>query len=1092
MNTEHLKWNLIPALVACAILQAYADPNVIQEHYRWRYDDGGETTPPPPAGATWKQNLDVPHTGQAQNQPIRLRFSLSNTGEGDSDAFAAVLQYSDNKFSDYQAVPASLAAVPGAPFVMANSVYYSDDDPASTELLPGSQVAYQPGKCVEAPANGSTPVNLLQSRHINFEYCFMATTNSVGGQTYYFRIANDGSDLNEYKPESYAQLTVIAAPVVGNAAGASALSSSSATLNGLIESTGGDSPIATIYWGPTDGTTNKPGSGPDAWSNEISLAAQSGVFAASISGLTANQSYFYRCYATNLAGGAWAPTTTTFTTTAPDLRFTNAPYVVQENSGTATLTLSIENKSATTVTVGYATADGTALAGLDYGITSGIVTWNPGDSTTKTLTVPLVDDGVGEPTEAFQLILSNPTNGSVNEASQATVTILDDDGVPSLQYEIATAGGDESLGTTNITITLSHASAANVTVDYYVAGGTATPTTDYSIPAGTATIVSNTLSTTIPLQIVDDTLYETPETVILGLSNAVNALIGVTSNHTFTVTDADPRAAAVDNGAGAANIQAVSATLRGQVTDTGRDNPQVYVYWGVSDGMTNKTGGGPGSWDQAVDAGVHGVETFSANISGLSSGTVYYYRCYVTNAGGEAWAVASETFTANDPPTFQLLANVSIEDAGTPDSDAAHWLRSSLTSIARTNAFARTQSYAFKFTQSANRYVSGTGENKFRCTWNGQYSAGGVHPKGGVRPGFIASGTASTRAQVGGGNPAAFEYALYMVNAASSWASGSLTHSNIVYQTISFNNATPLTTNTVSDDFRPVLRRNSAVAGEGLYYADDLTMTMSLPRLVLQRDPSNIVSVADTPVGLWRELDFGARSQGGATNSVLYGAYITNAADNISASWSNKAWQVAYDPGNAFSIVAGATLVSTNDGPWCQATLRFAPPAPGAYTATVQIATTDPNNYYDGGGTLQGSIIYERYIVTGGGIAPPTVSINDTSLPEGNAGSSLATFTLNLSKATIGDVTVACTTSNGTATAGSDYTGFSQQVVTIPAGQTIANVTVTIRGDTDMEGDEVFYVWLTDPTNASPGTVQGTCTIRSDDVRFRGNCFSWR
>lgn len=111
---------------------------------------------------------------------------------------------------------------------------------------------------------------------------------------------------------------------------------------------------------------------------------------------------------------------------------------------------------------------------------------------------------------------------------------------------------------------------------------------------------------------------------------------------------------------------------------------------------------------------------------------------------------------------------------------------------------------------------------------------------------------------------------------------------------------------------------------------------------------------------------------------------------------------------------------------------------------------------------------------------PPVVSIEGVSLPEGNAGTKTFPFTVRLSAASSKAVTVAYATSNGSATAGSDYVAATGNVV-VPAGQTTATINVTVNGDTLDEGVETFTVTLSNPTNATLGTATATGTLLNDD-----------
>ena len=98
------------------------------------------------------------------------------------------------------------------------------------------------------------------------------------------------------------------------------------------------------------------------------------------------------------------------------------------NEGTdaaAAFEVRLSNAAAGTVTVDYATADGTATAGADYTATSGTLTFAPGE-TSKWVNVPVLDDAVDEGEETFTLRLSNATGAPIGDG-EAVGTITNDD-----------------------------------------------------------------------------------------------------------------------------------------------------------------------------------------------------------------------------------------------------------------------------------------------------------------------------------------------------------------------------------------------------------------------------------------------------------------------------------------------------------------------------------------------------------------------------------------------------------------------------------------------------------------------------------------
>jgi hypothetical protein len=91
----------------------------------------------------------------------------------------------------------------------------------------------------------------------------------------------------------------------------------------------------------------------------------------------------------------------------------------------------------------------------------------------------------------------------------------------------------------------------------------------------------------------------------------------------------------------------------------------------------------------------------------------------------------------------------------------------------------------------------------------------------------------------------------------------------------------------------------------------------------------------------------------------------------------------------------------------------------------------------------------------------PLISIEPGSAGEGDAGTTPLSFTVSLSEAAAAQVAVDFATSDGTATAGADYTASSGTLV-IPAGSTTGTVVVNVLGDQSTEGDESFTVTLSD------------------------------
>ena len=88
-------------------------------------------------------------------------------------------------------------------------------------------------------------------------------------------------------------------------------------------------------------------------------------------------------------------------------------------------TVTLDKSADRTITVDYATADGTATAGKDYTAASGTLTFDPGD-VSKTVEVALIDDTIDDKDETVQLVLSN-ASGALVADPDAVGTISDID-----------------------------------------------------------------------------------------------------------------------------------------------------------------------------------------------------------------------------------------------------------------------------------------------------------------------------------------------------------------------------------------------------------------------------------------------------------------------------------------------------------------------------------------------------------------------------------------------------------------------------------------------------------------------------------------
>lgn len=205
--------------------------------------------------------------------------------------------------------------------------------------------------------------------------------------------------------------------------------------------------------------------------------------------------------------------------------------VVGEGNASSTTQASFEvtlsKPSTSTVTVNYTTANGTATAGSDYtAVPSTTLTFAPGD-TTKSAAVDVLGDDTNESAdETFAVNLSGASGATIADGS-ATGTIIDDENNPAVSIgDVTVTEGDTGVTTANLQVTLSHASATDVTVDYATIAGSADAAEDFNaVPSTTLTFLGNgPLSKTVSVDVVGDLLDESDESFTVDLSNIQGGL----------------------------------------------------------------------------------------------------------------------------------------------------------------------------------------------------------------------------------------------------------------------------------------------------------------------------------------------------------------------------------------------------------------------------------------------------------------------------------------------------------------------------------------------------------------------------------------
>ena len=305
-------------------------------------------------------------------------------------------------------------------------------------------------------------------------------------------------------------------------------------------------------------------------------------------------------------------------------------------TGNAVFNVTLSNVSTVPVTVSYATANGSAIAGTDYTPESGVLTFAPGQ-TVQTVSVPVLGSNLPGNSKLFTVNLTGPSNATVALA-QGTGTILDNNPAPTVSVNSVSATAP--LGGTidaDFTVTLSGPSALPVTVNFATANGTAQAGEDYTPASGILTFAPGVTSQTIAVSILGQSANKSTQTFTLNLSNPANATLGTSQGvGTILNTIAAPTVSASDASATVGPFGGALAIFH--VTLSAPSGQTVTVPYATADGTAiagtdyTATSGTltfqPGQIDQTVTVPVLASsqfkpdETFTLNLTAPTGATL--------------------------------------------------------------------------------------------------------------------------------------------------------------------------------------------------------------------------------------------------------------------------------------------------------------------------------------------------------------------------------------------------------------------------------------------------------------------------------------
>ncbi len=205
--------------------------------------------------------------------------------------------------------------------------------------------------------------------------------------------------------------------------------------------------------------------------------------------------------------------------------FDLASFDVNENEPAATITVKRTGGNLGTLTMDYATSDGSARAGTDYTAVSGTLHWEDGDTAMKSFTVPIRDNLVVESDKVLNLALSNPmvqnqpNPNATGIRPTATLKILNDDAYGNFAFSQETYNVDENGPYSIITVLRLDGMASTISVDFTATNLTAVAGVDFVATNNTLTFLPGETSKSFHVRLIDDSIVEGDKLVSLTLFN---------------------------------------------------------------------------------------------------------------------------------------------------------------------------------------------------------------------------------------------------------------------------------------------------------------------------------------------------------------------------------------------------------------------------------------------------------------------------------------------------------------------------------------------------------------------------------------------
>ena len=340
--------------------------------------------------------------------------------------------------------------------------------------------------------------------------------------------------------------------------------------------------------------------------------------------------------------------------------------IARPTTGTASavFTITLAPASPNTVTVNYATSNGSAVAPTDFTATSGSATFAPG-TTTQTVTVPILPNAANTADLYYYLNLSTPVNAQLQRSSAIGYLVDQVAPVKGLSYvtvsDAVAVVSATTTGTEAFTVSLALPSATPVYIRYYTSDSSAVAGIDYTAARGTLAFTPGQTKKTVDVTVAANSLSASDKAFYLNLQQMIgsdqierSSAFGYLLNPNPTTDVSIVSPTSVIKGDSGTTDAVFTVALDAAQTQT------VQVDYYTSDGSATASGGDyqptygtldftPGQTSQTV--------TVVVNSNTEIRGTEYYYL-YLQNPVGVAIPANYQVGYILDPDVFTVSGSV--------------------------------------------------------------------------------------------------------------------------------------------------------------------------------------------------------------------------------------------------------------------------------------------------------------------------------------------------------------------------------------------------------------------------------------------------